>query len=311
MLEFLRRNQVLFASGLFLTLSFALLTANRGAVRRFDPLGVVFLEILEPLQGVTLTGLESIQGVWGRYLSLVGVARENESLKERLRLLEAERHRAAEIELQNQRLQLLLDFRTELAGEAIAARVVGRDASTLFHSFTLDRGQRDGLEPGMAVVCADGVVGRIAQVSPNASRVLLLINYNSGVDAIVQRTRARGIVEGVLEGGATMKYLRQTEDVEVGDVVMTSGLDGIFPKGVMIGRILQVERKDYGLFQVATILPAVDFSRLEEVLVITSPPAIEGETFRSAVEMEEEKAAKKDGAAEEAPVPPLREGAAR
>ncbi|MGH7860346.1 MAG: rod shape-determining protein MreC, partial [Candidatus Binatia bacterium] len=225
--------------------------------------------------------------LWSRYLGLVGVAEDNEILRERLRLLEAERHRAAEVELQNQRLQLLLNFRTQLAAEAIAARVIGLDASSLFRSFTLDRGERDGIRPGMAVVCADGVVGRIAQVSPNASRVLLLTNHNSGVDAIVQRTRARGIVEGVLEGGATMKYLRQTEDVKDGDVVVTSGVDGIYPKGVMIGRIIRVERKDYGLFQVATILPAVDFSRLEEVLVITSVPIVTGEAFHGAAELEE------------------------
>ena len=287
MIEFLRRNQVLLASGLFLTLSFALLTLNRGDSRRVDPLGAVFLEVLQPLQSLVGTSLGAVVGVWEGYVNLVGVARENEVLRERLRELEAERNRAVEIGLQNERLQLLLSFRGELGGESIAARITGRGSTSLFQSFTLDRGENDGVRPGMAVVCADGVVGRIAQVSPNASHVLLITNHNSGVDAVIQRTRARGIVEGALEGGAVMKYVKRTEDIEIGDVVVTSGLDRIYPKGVRIGRIVEVTRKDYGLFQVATLVPSVDFSRLEEVLVVTVPPAPPEESFHGAHDLPE------------------------
>lgn len=279
MVEFLRRNQVLLTSGLFLLLSLVLVMVNRGETRRFDPLGAIFLEILRPFQVVASAVGHAASSTWGTYVGLVGVSRENETLHEKMRLLEAERHRTAEIELQNQRLRLLLDFRTELPDEAIAARIVGRDSTGLFESFTLDRGSRDGVSVGMAVVCADGVVGRVAQVSPRASRVLLMTNHNSGIDAIIQRTRARGIVEGVLEGDARMKYLKRTEDVVVGDVVVTSGLDGIYPKGIRIGRIMGVKKKEYGLFQVAQIVPSVDFSRLEEVLIVVSRPGFARESF--------------------------------
>ena len=272
MLEYFRRNQVLLSSGLFLILSLTLLALNRGSLRRVDPLGVLFLELLSPLQRVTTVGVEAVHGLWTRYVSLVGIEEENRQIHARLRLLEAERHRAAEIELQNRRFRELLRFRTELPGEVVTARVIGQDSSGWFQTFTLDRGERDGVKAGMPVVCADGVVGRIAQSSPHASRVLLLSDHNSGVDALVQRTRARGIVEGALNGICSMKYIKRTDDIAVGDVIITSGLDGIFPKGILIGRAIAVAQKGYGLFRVADVVPAVDFQKLEEVMVITSPP---------------------------------------
>jgi rod shape-determining protein MreC len=282
MVEFVRRHQVVLASGLFLVLSFALLTVNRDATRRFDPLGSVFLEAVRPFQRLATEAIDGARDLWTRYLNLVEVAKENEVLRARVRELEAERQRLAEIELQNRRLEELLDFRSGMAVTSVAARVIGRDASGLFESFTLDRGEQDGVRPGMAVLCAEGVVGRIAQVSPNASRVLLVTNHNSGVDAIVQRSRARGIVEGVLGGRTVLKYVKHTEDVEVGDLVITSGLDGIYPKGVPIGRVVSVARKDFGLFLLAEVVPAVDFSRLEEVLVVTSASAGRDGEFRGA-----------------------------
>jgi len=272
MLEFLRRNQVLLSSGVFLALSLLLINANRGGVRRFDPLGVVFLEVLRPLQSATTQTTGTVRSLWSQYVNLIGVERENRDLRDKLRALEAERHRDREIELENRRLARLLDFKADVPSQVVTARVIGKDASGMFQSFILDRGETDGVKPGMAVVCADGVVGRIAQASPHASRVLLLSDHNSGVDALVERTRARGIVEGSLNRTCSMKYIKRGDQIDVNDVVVTSGLDGIFPKGILVGRVSGVTRKDFGLFQVAEVMPAVDFTNLEEVLVLTSPP---------------------------------------
>jgi len=299
MLEFLRRNQVLLSSGLFLTLSLVLLSVNRGGTRRFDPLGVVFLEVLRPMQSGTTQATSAVGHLWTRYVSLVGVEAENRELKERLRRLEADHHRDAEIELENRRLARLLDFKAEVPSQLVTARVIGKDASGIFESFMLDRGETDGVKPGMAVVCADGVVGRIAQSTPHASRVLLISDHNSGVDAIVQRTRARGIVEGALNRSCSMKYIKRGEEIDVNDVVVTSGLDGIFPKGVLIGRVSGVTRKDFGLFQVADVVPAVEFSRLEEVLVLTSPPR----EINVAIEAAERARATPEPTATETPAP--------
>jgi rod shape-determining protein MreC len=272
MSEFLRRNQVLLGSGVFLLLSLVLLTVNRGRVRRFDPLGAVFLEVLRPLQAVTTQTTGALGNLWTRYVSLVGIDAENRELKLRLRSLEAEHRRDAEIELENRRLSRLLDFQGDVPSQLVTARVIAKDASGLFQSFTLDRGEGSGIKPGMAVVCADGVVGRIAQVSPHASRVLLISDHNSGVDALVQRTRARGIVEGALNRTCSMKFIKRGDEIDVNDVIVTSGLDGLFPKGILIGRVSRVTRKDFGLFQVAEVVPAADFAKLEEVLVLKSPP---------------------------------------
>ncbi len=273
MLEFLRRNQVVLSSGLFLVLSFSLLTLNRDGRRRVDPLGWVLLETLRWPQGAATVVTDYAAGVWSGYVGLVGVERENRQLRDRLRLLEGERLRTTEVDAQNQRLQKLLDFQRELSADVVTARVTGKDATGLFQTLSLDRGERDGVKPGMAVVCAQGVVGRIAQSSPHAARVLVIADHNSGVDALVQRTRVRGIVEGGLsEGGCSMKYIKRSDDVRVDDVVVTSGLDGIFPKGILVGRVSSVTRKDFGLFQAAEVAAAVDFSKLEEVLVVTSSP---------------------------------------
>ena len=272
MLEFLRRNQVLLSSGVFLLLSFLLLSANRSGTRRYDPLGAVFLEAMRPMQSVTVQTTGSVSNLWSRYLALVSVSAENERLKARVRALESERRHDAEIELENHRLARLLGFREDVPSEGVTARVIGRDASGLFQTLALDRGETDGIKPGMAVVCADGVVGRIAQTSWHASRVLLISDHNSGVDALVQRTRARGIVEGALSGACSMKYIKRGDEVDIDDVVVTSGLDGIFPKGIRIGHVSGVTKKDVGLFQVADVTPAVEFSKLEEVMVLTSPP---------------------------------------
>jgi rod shape-determining protein MreC len=151
---------------------------------------------------------------------------------------------------------------------AVAAEVVGRDASVWFQSLTIDKGERDGLKPGMPVLAPEGVVGMISGTSSHAARVMLLTDPNSGVDVLVQRTRARGIVSGQLEQEAVLKYVKRDEDVKVGDRVITSGLDGVFPKGMPVGHVTEVSRKDRGLFLYAEVTPSAAASRLEEVLVV-------------------------------------------
>ncbi len=124
----------------------------------------------------------------------------------------------------------------------------------------------------MAVISPEGVVGQILKVAPHYATVLLVTDYNSAIDSIVQKTRARAIVEGKGENRCQLKYLLRAEEVNVGDVILTSGLGGNFPKGLLIGEIRKVEKKGYGIFQYAEIAPSVDLTKLEEVLVITKTP---------------------------------------
>jgi rod shape-determining protein MreC len=267
MLEFIRRHRVLLSSSFFLVCSLALLSANARHPGRVDPLGRAFLELMAPAQRLSSLITSRIAGIWHGYLSLRGVERENGRLRARLHELERRATHQREIELMNRRLKRLLALQRRLPSVAVAAEVTGRDPSVWFQSLTLNKGELDGLNPGMPVLAPEGVVGVISSTSPHAARVLLITDPNSGVDVLVQRTRSRGIVSGLLEQGAVLKYVKRAEDVQVGDRLITSGLDGIFPKGVSVGHVTHISRKDRGLFLHAEVTPSADASRIEEVLV--------------------------------------------
>lgn len=267
MLEFVRRNRVLLSSGFFLLCSLGLLSANARQPGRIDPLGHVFLEVMAPFQRITAGVTGGTRGLWDRYVDLVGVQAENERLRNRLRDLEARGTHQGEMELMNRRLKRLLALQKELPTRAVAASVTARDASVWFQSLTLNKGELDGIQSGMPVMAPEGVVGLISSTSPHASRVILLTDPNSGIDVLIQRTRVRGIVSGLLEQGTILKYVKRSDDVRVGDRVVASGLDGVFPKGLPVGRVTKVSRKDRGLFLYAEVTPDADASRLEEVLV--------------------------------------------
>jgi rod shape-determining protein MreC len=271
-LTLVRRYSVLITSGALLVLSLGLLIANAQGRRRIDPLGVVFLETITPVASVLRAGSTAIANAWSGYVELVGVRQEREWLRRRVRELEALADDSAEINAENERLHGLLKLGDSLPRGAVAARVAGADVGGLFRTITLNKGEQDGVEKGMAVIAADGVVGRIVSTSPHASRVLLAVDPSSGVDAIVQRTRARGIVEGGSDAGCRLKFVKRREELLVGDRVITSGQDGIFPRGVSIGRIVGVPQDDRGLFQTAEVEPTVDSSKLEEVLVVAAAP---------------------------------------
>jgi rod shape-determining protein MreC len=270
-----RRHSVLIASSLLLAVSLALLVTNARGPRRIDPLGVVFLEVVTPVASLLRAASTAVREAWQGYTDLVAVREEKEWLRRRVRELESLADGASEVGAENERLHALLELRETMRSEdvsaRIAARIAGADVGGLFRTVTLNKGERDGVEKGMAVIGAGGVVGRVVATSPHASRVLLVIDASSGIDAVVQRTRARGIVEGGSGAGCRIKFVKRREDLQVGDRILTSGLDGIFPRGVPIGRIVGVPQDERGLFQTAEVEPAVDLSRLEEVLVVTAP----------------------------------------
>lgn len=270
MLEFVRRNRVLFSSGFFLLCSLGLLSANARQPGRFDPLGNAFLEIMAPFQRLTTAAVGSVRDFWSGYVALLGAAGENRMFRQRLRTWEERAARHRELEIMNHRLKRLLDLQRRLPTGAVAAEIAARDATVWFQSLILDKGSSSGIEPGMPVLAPEGVVGLIAAASAHASRVLLLTDPNSGIDVLVQRTRVRGIVSGRLERTAILKYVGRAEDVRVGDRVVASGLDGVFPKGMAVGHVTRVSRDDPGLFLHAEIMPSADASRLEEVLVASS-----------------------------------------
>ncbi len=155
----------------------------------------------------------------------------------------------------------------------MAANVIGSDASGISRTLILASGTDEGLRAGMAVIANQGVVGKIIAVSPHASRVLLINDHNSALDGFDQRTRARGIVAGLVDDGVILKYADRSQDIKVGDTIVTSGLDGIFPRGLLVGTIQSVRREGPGLFLGVKITPAVDFRQLEQVMILTRAAA--------------------------------------
>jgi rod shape-determining protein MreC len=241
---------------------------------RSDSLGRFFLELMAPLQRSTAAVGRTVSGVWHGVGDVLRARSENVALRARARLLEQELDRLSEVALENGRLRALLEFRETLQGELLTARVIGRDASGVARTLTIDRGESDGVVRGAAALAPEGVVGQVFLVSRHAARVLLVSDHNSGVDALVQRTRARGIVQGTVDAGCALKYVKRTEDVQIGDTLVTSGLDGVFPKGLPIGRVTAIDKRGQGLFQSADVAPRVDFDQLEEVLVTRGPVAL-------------------------------------
>ena len=274
MLEFLRRNRLLATAALFLVLAAGMILRTGTSHGRDDQLGRIFLELMAPLERAGTFASRTVADAWESASGLLRARDEAEALRGRVRQLEQDTARLAETEAENARLRTLLDFRRTLGGTLLTTRVIGHDAAGLSRTLVVDQGSAAGIAKGAAVLAPEGIVGQVFQVSPHAARVLLVSDHNSGVDAVVQRTRGRGIVEGTADGRCGLKFVKRTEDLQVGDLVVSSGLDGIFPRGLPIGRIQAVDKQGQGLFQYAQIEPAVDAERLEEVVVMVgAPPA--------------------------------------
>lgn len=229
--------------------------------------------VATPIEKAVGWGATGVLRAWHGYVALRGSHERAQALTVRVLALELERQRLAGVEGEAERLRRLLAF-AEQTGERryVGARVIGIRLGTVGRQLlTVDRGGDDGIAPMMPVVVAEGVVGRIHAVSAHSADVLVLTDLNSSVAVRVDRTRARADVRGL---GKTdlcrLDYALRTEDVIEGDPLVTSGTDGVFPRGLPVGKVTQLDRRGHGLFQDAKVVPAVDVTRLEEVLVITS-----------------------------------------
>ena len=266
--SFLWRNRVVLTGGALIVLSLYLMTAG---VRQGDRLSAPArgtLEVLRPIQAGTANFSAGLRSIYHDYLNLVQVRQENERLIAELARVKAEQARMAELEAENRHLTELLELRDALGADAIAASVIGSDATGISHTLILGQGSASGLRPGMAVLSNEGVVGRIIETSPHAARVLLIDDHNSALDGFDQRSRARGIVAGMVDDGVIMKYMDRSQDIKARDTIVTSGLDGIFPRGLLVGTVSGVHREGPGLFLAVQLAPAVSFRELEQVLVV-------------------------------------------
>jgi rod shape-determining protein MreC len=224
--------------------------------------------MVSPLEKVLVWTQTSTGNIWHNYFYLRGVRAENRALKAQIEQMRLEQVRMSQDADQARRLQALLAFKEQFISQTMAAQVIGSSGSEQSRSVYIDKGERDGIKPDMAVITADGIVGKVLSVYRSTSLVLLINDHSSGVGAILDKTRLQGIVRGTPTGEVALERVMSDETVPAGEQILTSGGDGIFPKGLLVGRVSKVSPGSE-LFLDIHVSPAADLSKLEEVLVVT------------------------------------------
>lgn len=257
---------------LFVVVLLAVLALLTGQVRgedrrRLGPLGRTVLTALAPLQAAMARVADSVARGWELYTEIGRLRSENTRLREVVQRLSGEVTRLRETAQAAERLESLLAFRTQTPYRVVAARVVGRDPAHWFATIVVDRGSTNGVTRNAPVVTGEGAAGRVIEVTPFTARVLLLSDPRSAVGVILQTSREIGVVEGSGQGDLQLKYVSRSTAVPPGDVVITSGQGGVFPPGIVVGRLVSL-RSGSAVFREGTVRPAADLSRIEEVLIL-------------------------------------------
>lgn len=251
----------------------ALISAQVNTARGLPGVQMVTFGAVAELQRLAMGAVTGVADVWSGYLDLRGTHAENARLRQDLQTMQVRLQEERALAQRTESLRQLLELRERAELDTTAAEIIAGAASPEFRTVTIDKGTAHRLRTDMAVISAAGVVGRVILPSLRASKVQLLIDRNAAAGAIIERTRAQGLVVGMGQDGIRMDYVPATADVQPGDLVVTSGIDGIYPKGFVIGTVEGAER-GAGTYHDIRIRPAVDFSRLEEVLVVLTPSAM-------------------------------------
>lgn len=235
------------------------------------------VSVSAPVQWTAAMLGRSISNLWGDYVYLVDVKEDNARLAFENARLEERTRRLEQADVENHRLRRLLGLRESLPGDIVSAQVIGKDVNDFFRimRLTLDRGNRE-VRPAMPVVALGGVVGTVLRVSGDTIDVKLLVDADSAVDVVVERTGARSIVRGTGDPSRYVlkaQYAERADEIDVGDLMVTSGVGRRFPKGIPVAKVTRVIKREFGIYQEVEATPTVDFSRIEEALILTSPPS--------------------------------------
>ena len=266
MLDIRRRTGYLFAA--VLVGHVVLISAQVNTQRGVPMLEAATVGVFAEVQRAAAATIDAARASWDAYVGLREVQRENERLDREIAALQVRLQEQRAVAQQVQGLERLLALRERMPLVTEAATIIAGAASPDFRTLTIDKGTGDGVELDMAVIAPSGVVGRVIRPTGRAAMVQLLIDRNAAAGALIERSRVQGVVVGTGEGWLRFDYVPGTASVEPGDLVVTSGIDGIYPKGFILGQIESVERRGDG-FGAITLRPAVDFSTLESVLVVT------------------------------------------
>lgn len=228
----------------------------------------VLLEVAVPVQKVLTAPVDYVRDAWQGYVALVEVREENESLRAALARLEEENLQYREALVASGHLERIAAMRDDFATPMLPSEIVGLDVSPWFRSVLVDRGARHGVQSGNPVITAAGVVGLVTRTSPHAARTMLMLDRQSTVDSVVQRSRTRGVVRGRGMDLPHFEFEVRGSDIEVGDVIITSGLGGVYPKGLRLGEVVALNDPGGSLMRIATLEPSVDFGKLEQVFIM-------------------------------------------
>jgi len=252
---------------LFIAINFIVMTMSSRESIPTSGIERLFISITSPVQQAVTTTIHFTRNVWDTYFTSILAVKENIELKKQLGKAIENKNRYEELELENTRLKKFVNFTGQVPDTYVAAQIIARDPSPWFKTIIIDKGAKDGLVKGSPVLVSEGIIGQTIKVANDYSRVLLITDRNSAVDALVQNSRVRGIVKGNNEDNCSFVYTLRKDEVKEGEMIISSGLDQVFPKGLKIGRILKVTKAHSQLFQDITIETSVDFDRIEEVLV--------------------------------------------
>lgn len=261
-----KQIKVLFLFGILLTLVLILIVSTVGR-QEFNAPHKFALEIIGSAQNGITSVTDYFKGIWTDYTDLINVREENKRLREELQKYKATNNEYREAVATNVRLAKLLEMKESLPAPTLTAQIIGKDPSQWFKTIIIDRGSSDGVQTGMPAVTVEGVVGQVMNTSPHYAKILLATDPNSAIDALIQKTRVQGIIKG--NGNAyEMHYVLKNSDVQKGDRIVTSGIGGVFAKGLSIGTVASVTKTRRGMFQKITIEPSTDFSQLEYLIII-------------------------------------------
>jgi rod shape-determining protein MreC len=238
-------------------------------------LGAV-MDVAAPVQKAVAIPFDAVRNGWSRYLALFDAERENETLRRETMRLSEENLQLREALVASGHLQRIAEMRERYEIPMLPAELVGVDASPWFRAVLIDRGRDRGVRSGMPVISERGLVGLVTATAQRSAKAMLVLDRQTAVDGVIQRSRSRGIVRGRGSDELEFEFVARDSDVRVNDVVITSGLGGVYPKGLRIGTITAISDADAQLLQSATIGPAVDFGRLEQIFVmLRRGPAME------------------------------------
>lgn len=269
-------RKTLMIAGIVVLVTFSIVALSITTIRGRSIFGTSAMPLIAPVQTIISRSVYLLKDIWNHYFFLVSTAKRNDELKKELAIVLDQDNQCKETALANIRLRYLLEFRKKIGtDQLVVGQVIAKDPSPWFSSLIIDKGLKDGINKGLPVVVYEGIVGVVTEVSHRYSKVQLIVDRNTAVDALVQRSRARGIVKGNGSGACLFNYIPRKHDIEVGDVLVSSGLDGIFPKGLRVGEISVVNKSGTDIFQEVIVEPRTDFEKLEEVIVLLNPAVYE------------------------------------